>query len=276
MVIRFGSFALVLAACAPLPAETPEDALKKTMSEALGKGAAFRLEGPFLAGGKLEEKELERITATIARSRAALGKQFFDKEPDRLLAVYLLPNYDQYLAFCVKKYGDPPSSQYGFYMPGKKELVMNIGTGTGTLVHEVTHALMDFDFPDCPAWFNEGLASLYEQSSTAGGKIVGLVNWRLPLLQRAVGDGSVPSWKDLSAFTGPGFYGDGSKLRYATARYLCMYLQEQNLLETFFEKFRDRHKEDPTGYATLESLFDRPLAKVEAEWRDWIGALKFD
>ena len=32
------------------------------------------------------------------------------------------------------------------------------------LVHEMVHPFMDADFPACPAWFNEGLASLYEQS----------------------------------------------------------------------------------------------------------------
>ena len=37
---------------------------------------------------------------------------------------------------------------------------MNIGTGGGTLVHELTHSLIAFDFPHVPDWFNEGLASL--------------------------------------------------------------------------------------------------------------------
>jgi len=46
-------------------------------------------------------------------------------------------------------------------------------------VHEIVHPFMAANFPDCPAWFNEGLASLYEQSSERDGKIIGLTNWRL-------------------------------------------------------------------------------------------------
>jgi len=28
------------------------------------------------------------------------------------------------------------------------------------LVHEIVHPFMRANFPECPAWFNEGLASL--------------------------------------------------------------------------------------------------------------------
>ena len=40
---------------------------------------------------------------------------------------------------------------------------MNIGPGPGTLSHELVHPYMEANFPNVPAWFNEGLASLYEQ-----------------------------------------------------------------------------------------------------------------
>ena len=40
--------------------------------------------------------------------------------------------------------------------------IMNIATGGGTLVHEIVHPYVEANFPGCPAWFNEGLGSLYE------------------------------------------------------------------------------------------------------------------
>ena len=76
-------------------------------------------------------------------------------------------------------------------------------------VHE-PGALADLiasNFPDCPTWFNEGLASLYEQSAEAGGRIVGLTNWRLEGLQRALAAGDVPSFAQLCR-SGEGFYDD--------------------------------------------------------------------
>ncbi len=65
-------------------------------------------------------------------------------------------------------------------------MLMNVGTGTGTLVHELTHALIKPDFPQVPSWFNEGLASLFEQCTLDNGDICGLPNWRLPDLQNAI------------------------------------------------------------------------------------------
>ena len=64
-----------------------------------------------------------------------------------------------------KLYDDDDLSKYGYYKPSEKTMLMNINTGTGTLVHEMTHALVRYDFPDIPSWFNEGLGSLYERCS---------------------------------------------------------------------------------------------------------------
>ena len=127
-----------------------------------------------------------------------------------------------------------------------------------------------------PTWFNEGLASLFEQCSTSGGKIRGLENWRLPILKRGIKDGSVLTWKKLTAYTGREFYGDGSGLRYAEARYLCMYLQEKGLLETFYKKLRDGIEKDGMGYETLTGLFEKPVEEVEKDYQAWVGTLKFD
>ena len=84
---------------------------------------------------------------------------------------------------------------YGYYKPQQRTLVMNISTGGGTLVHELTHALIDFDFPLVPDWFNEGLASLHEACHILPdeSRIEGLTNWRLPGLQQAVAERRLPS-----------------------------------------------------------------------------------
>ena len=67
---------------------------------------------------------------------------------------------------------------------------MNIGTGGGTLVHEVVHPFIAASFPAAPAWFNEGLASLYEAVREKDGQFWGLPNWRLDGLKRAIRAGS--------------------------------------------------------------------------------------
>src|SRR5437764_1129850 len=84
---------------------------------------------------------------------------------------------------------------------------------------QLTHALIAPDMPDVPSWFNEGLASLYEQSRfTPDGGIRGLKNWRLPALQRAIREKKLRPLAELMA--DDDFYNDErAGLNYAQARY---------------------------------------------------------
>jgi predicted DNA-binding transcriptional regulator YafY len=54
------------------------------------------------------------------------------------------------------------------------------------LAHELTHALIVYDFPDVPTWFNEGLGSLHEGCRIERTRIVGVPNWRLGPFQKAI------------------------------------------------------------------------------------------
>jgi hypothetical protein len=154
---------------------------------------------------------------------------------------------------------------------------MNIATGGGTLIHEMTHAFIAANFPRCPAWFNEGLASLYEASAERNGHIVGLVNWRFKGLEKAIRERKVISFKDLTAKVGPEFYRGGGNYNqfYAQARYLCFYLQEKGLLHKFYREFVKNVDRDPTGYNTLHEILGRPdMTQFQADWEKFILNLR--
>ena len=112
---------------------------------------------------------------------------------------------------------------------------MNVGTGTGTLVHELTHALIAPDFPNVPDWFNEGLASLYEQCSLGPDTITGHENWRLPALQKAIQSGKL---RPLSELIADDDFRNNERvgLNYAEARYLMFYLQEKGQLRQLLRR----------------------------------------
>ncbi len=112
---------------------------------------------------------------------------------------------------------------------------------------------MEAKFPGVPAWFNEGLASLYERPTDEGGKIRGLPNWRLPALQKEIRAGKGRSIVSLLATTTDEFYGAHDEC-YARARYLLYYLQEKGLLIDYYRRFHDHHDEDPTGVASLRAV----------------------
>ena len=153
---------------------------------------------------------------------------------------------------------------------------MNISTGGGTLVHEIVHPFVEANFAECPAWFNEGLGSLYEQSSSRDGEIVGLTNWRLAGLQRAIAAGVVPSFRTLTATTSYQFYEQDPGTNYAQARYLAYYLQERGLLRRYYREFHAHRHTDPTGYLTLQRVLGtRDMKAFQRKWETYVTKLRF-
>ena len=149
-------------------------------------------------------------------------------------------------------------------------------TGGGTLVHEIVHPFMAANFPGCPAWFNEGLASLYEQSSGKGDRIVGLTNWRLAGLQDAITKGAVPSFKTLLSTTDHEFYHADPGTNYAQARYLCYFLQEKGLLTRYYHAFHANREKDPTGYETLRTVLgETDMDSLKKTWEGFVMELTF-
>ena len=129
---------------------------------------------------------------------------------------------------------------------------MNISTGGGTLVHEIVHPFVAANFPNCPAWFNEGLGSLYEQSGEVEGEIHGFTNWRLPRLQEAIRKGKLASFKTLCHTTDTEFYEKDRGTNYAQARYLCYYLQQKDLLQDLLSPLPGEPQGRSLGLQDLE------------------------
>ena len=117
-----------------------------------------------------------------------LKKDYFKQDPLHIIDIWLFKDKASYEKNCRKLIGTRPTTPYGFYSSTNRSLVMNISTGGGTLVHEIVHPFIESNFPECPSWFNEGLASLYEQCREENGKIWGLTNWRLRGLQIHIQD----------------------------------------------------------------------------------------
>jgi hypothetical protein len=243
------------------------------LASRLDDGCRLIVRPPFVIAGDLSEAELERWhTGTIRPAAVAMGACYFDTPPSEPITVLLFSGEASYDRYARRLFADEGISVYGYYKPAVRTLVMNINTGGGTLVHELTHALIDFDFPRVPDWFNEGLASLHEQcrfrEGADGPWIEGLPNWRLAALQEAVQQGRLGSIERLA--TSDDFRGPQEALNYAQARYLCMYLQERGLLAKFYREFRENQERDPSGAKTLAALFPgKAWADVDRGFQGW-------
>ena len=194
---------------------------------------------PFVVVGDDAPDEVRRRTEQNVRWAVKMLKQsYFAKDPPIIIDVWLFKDKESYETNAKKLFGKKPDTPFGYYSAEHRALVMNISTGGGTLIHEIVHPYVAANFPDCPSWFNEGLASLYEQCGEENGEIHGYTNWRLAGLQEAIDKKKVPSFKTLCSTTTEEFYNKDRGTNYAQARYLCYYLQQEGTLKTYYKKFR--------------------------------------
>ena len=173
-------------------------------------------------------------------------------------------------------FNETPSTPYGYSKPEHRRLVVNISNGSGTLVHEIVHPFLRANFPACPPWFNEGLASLFEQSRERDGHIQGETNQRLAGLQEAIRARRLPALAMLLSVSDAEFHSKSESLFYAQARYLCFYLQERGALVGFYREFIANAKLDPTGGASLKKMLtEDDLAAFQKRWEDFVLKLKY-
>jgi len=271
------------------PSKQLADECQKAAKELKGKlDDTFNIvvEPPFVVAGNMRTPLLKaHVQGSVIGPAQAMWNGYFAKKPDKVITVLLFtdsgvrpvgrdtdPGY-AYRRWAKQLFGDTDVPNYGYYKPDKETMVMNIDTGGGTLVHELTHALIVYDFPDPPAWFNEGLGSLHEQCSIGKDDITGLENWRLPALQKAIQAGKLRPLKDL--VTKDDFRGQGMGLNYAQARYFVMYMQHAGKLKEFYAYYRDHHKGDDAAVKAIEHVMGHNLADVEHSYLEWVQTLSY-
>ena len=239
----------------------------------LGPQGRVIVRSPLVIGGDLGGDELAAWYAnTIRPAMRAMQGRYFQTEPTQAVTVLLFRGEQSYNRYAQKLFGESGISIYGYYKPNLRTLLLNIETGDGTLLHELTHALVGFDFPDALDWLNEGLASLHEQCRFRGGEggpwLEGLVNWRLAGLQEVVRQGRLRSLASL--IDEPDFRGPLEGTNYAQARYFCLYLQRKGLLEKFYRTVRADRARDPRGRASILKMFPKTSwRQLDQDFQRW-------
>lgn len=277
-VIRFALDAAHLAAPPRRPKPTPADYVQRVMQMQTRAGPSFSVavEPPFIVIGDASRQRVRsQATGLVRWTTERLRRDFFARDPDGPLEVWLFSSADGYYGTGRRLFGEPPDTPFGYYSAEQRALVMNIATGGGTLVHELVHPYMEANAPNSPPWLNEGLASLFEASGDADGHIVGRVNWRLGGLQRAVKTRRVLPFHRLFTENHEAFHADDAGVRYAESRYLLYYLQQQGRLVSFFKRWLATRATDPTGEGALLAESGEPdLTTFQAKWETFVLGLR--
>lgn len=250
------------------------DAARKQLGERIDSEV---IEGVFLIVAPGPKGALRGARDVTRRALAAYFNDRFTTRPTRAITVLLFPNAAPYEAYCKARWERACISIYGFYLASERAIVMNVGPGIGTLTHELVHPLVEADFPGAPEWLNEGIASLYERFHLPkAGEIRGSKNWRHPRLLSALGS---PKERDLAtlpklfSLTDAEFRGEREDLNYALARYFCQWLDQQNLLWPFYQRYRDTVADDPSGRAAFEAVTGKTPEDANGAFSRWVRGL---
>ncbi|HJN09458.1 MAG TPA: hypothetical protein QF564_12260, partial [Pirellulaceae bacterium] len=169
-------------------------------------------------------------------------------------------------------------------------IVYRIDGGEGTVAHELVHVIVFNQLPTTPTWFEEALASNFEEYRIENGEIAGLFrldHWRMNFMrenQQEAGPfdiDSLPPIGDIArrnqrlvmmfkeeapvretTFSFP-------ELDQVTAKMFVMFLQEKGKLRSVVHAL---------GHQDLESRFETQLTTIresvgddyERQWRIWL------
>ena len=255
--------------------ESPHDACRQTaawIQRQLGDGCCAVVRAPLVLAGDLSAEELEswhrRVIAPAAR---AMTDQYFAAQPTEPVTILLISSEQRYRRCAEQLFGDKDVSRFGYYRPHLRVLVVNLEAGNGGLLHELTHALAAFDFPDMPDWLGEGLASLHEDGRVRedGSGIEAAINWRLPVLQQAIRKNRLPPLESLVC--DDGFRRGNQQLNYAHARYFCLYMQDRGVLADVYRRMRADCRTDPSGgTAVRAALGGNSWQEIDAAFRRFV------
>ncbi len=238
----------------------------------LGDHRAAIVREPLVITGDLPAAELQRLyRETIGPCAQAMAARLFDASPSEPVAVVLFADQAAYERHARALLGRERVSPHGHYRPHLRTIVVSVARGDRALRHELTHALMAFDFPEAPSWLSEGIAALYETSAVAvkPPRITGLADVRLRRLQEAILENRL---RPLPELIRPGGFEEGSaRLNYAHARYLAMLLQDRGALAEYYRALRDGQGEGTWREEALRNaLGAESWAAAEAQFRRFV------
>ncbi len=216
------------------------------------------------------------ISNDIKNTIDGMLNSYITVKPDRVIPIVLFEDYDSYRDFSMNNFQmeENDLSPYGFYKISRNAIVIRYVSWKGSLSHEMTHALIQPDFPDIPSWLNEGMASLNEKSSFKNGELIGDFSWRIIPVRNAISENTYTGIETLMKTNDEELYGKRTVFYYGQSRYLLMMLQEKNLLKSFYKDFKNTYETDHTGITQLEKITGKTTEQLDKELLDYLDSFK--
>ena len=234
---------------------------------------------------------LEDMGARLDEYVAFLVKMYSLEPPDTFITVYMFPDVPMLRSWADTLHGlDASPATLGYSFDNDKSILALVSSANiGTLLHETFHIVVRDSYASIPQWLDEGIASLYETSTAAGGSYFGEPNWRSPVFKEL--RFAFPNLNLRFLVTAPWFSdepsvhtalhesvlsSDEQAYVLAYARLFALYLQERGVLVSVFSAFRNRVP--PPEYVPakvqavtlFETALKSPVERVEQDFQNWV------
>lgn len=246
------------------------DPVRTTVEQLTQLGTVSRGRARVVVRGEVSRARAKEAVALVDQVIGDVQRRFTapTKTPDRDITLCLLPNDGRFRNVSIAAFGDLPSD-LGFYRGDHRVAIANLGRSIGNLRHELVHPLLADDFPQIPAWLNEGIASLYGTAKPGKHGFEFLVNYRLRDLQKAMKAGEQPTLDQLAASTDAEVRGPRAMVWYAMARYVLLYVDRAGKLGELYGKLRGATGDAKAQRKILGEYVD------EQAFARWAKALRF-
>lgn len=222
-----------------LPPELGEAArLRKLVMEQPVIGRIDRGPTPVVIRGRVSPRDVPGLVALARIVHADVNRRFVAPRDEHHPPVELVLYEDdtEYQALALG-YARVPAGQ-GFYRPDARVAAVNLSKGRGNLRHELVHPLIVDDFPQIPAWLNEGIASMYGGARVRHGKLVFIANYRLFDLQLAIDERTIPGRNRLAFAGRDELYGPDGAIYYAVSQHVVLFLERTGQLDAYYRTVR--------------------------------------
>ncbi|MFN8134145.1 MAG: hypothetical protein U0Z17_02540 [Bacteroidales bacterium] len=236
----------------------------------------------------LNNEQASKISGLLERTYNFFCQYYNLRPPDKLLAVYLLPDKNILRQTALRVHGIKiPDANIGYSNLGDLSLLgISDLTHIGTLCHELFHLMIRTDVGDVSPWMDEGIASVYETSQWKDSQLKGdLENWRTDVLRNARWNmqEKIPRLRQFLNFNWDQFNGlettdqcQGA-INYAYGKHLMLYCQELGKLPILVSAFKDRNlfvseNEDYLGndIELFEKALNNPIDSIEKQFNQWM------
>lgn len=238
----------------------------------------------------LNKEQQAKTSARLEQAYNFFISHYGLRPPDKLLAVYLLPDKNIFRQTAKLVHGlKVPDANIGYSNVSDLSLVgVSDVSRIGTLTHELFHLMVRTDVGDVPPWMDEGIACIYETSRWVGNSLVGDVhNWRSDVLLGASYEmkSKIPGLREFVEYNWQQFDGFDTKdqckasIDYAYGKHFMLWLQEKGKLTELFGAIKNRN--EITGDSSVVFLSDVDLIEqtlgdrienVERKFNDWLYA----